>query len=338
MALSARLLFGQLSAFSARLDRVIHFSRLYKSSVYAKAIVQFDQVAEALKKVFGRKITLRVTDNSIKMLDSAGVPLKASARRINYLLKTGNLVEMAKAAKINLKLSKNTVSKYSTYVKNKPSAKFAARTTGMLDVSDSLSDATRTVLNEKDFVRKVSQVPALADRVKTLGKVLASPAARKLGGLIVVSGVGLGTYSYLNKYAAEASGCYLTTRDTDSSCRVVRYSVTKKSNTGDCVSYHQPNGTLEETYEGACSNLCNDEALDVDPDYAHYECVQMDVWDALGDVTNKLATKVGVAAGKVASGLFGISPVSFLQSVAFVGLVGVTCVYGLRNARKRKYM
>lgn len=313
-------------------------ARVYRNSA--------DEVAGV---VFDRSIGIKVVSDAdgtakrLKVLSKTGKELDQSATDIANTLTSGNLARAAKLLDSTLNVPERVVKEFDTLARNTPIGAFSHELAGISQINKELAQLpltfSRRVSDEVDFLRKIAQANQ-TQRLTKLESLMKS--GKRFGGLILVGGGGITAYVLLKRYARDASGCYRTIKIAGnvSKCKVIQYS---KSQSSDGVSYctgiHTPKDDkdLEMTEQG-CAVCCDDDKLMGISESTHYECVTMDVWDALGDITGRVLQDAGQGTGHsiVASGILKYIAIGgTILIVVFIG--GRYAFRRWRTSRKRKY-
>lgn len=336
----------ELLRFGKYLSKLDYLAKIgqYASRTWKVAERFFKETADGLKQIFKRSINFVVETvdgiGRLKIVDALGRPIAASTEYLKYLFRTGNLAAFAKVINAQLDVSKKVLADFAKLAKNSPVGAFTNKLKNVARMSEELEKVgkfSRKVTSEAEFLSKVKTAKQ-GRKLEYLKKLM--KGGKKFGNLILISGAGVTAYVLLKQYADKASGCWRTTKVGGSlvRCKAVEYSISRSADS-PCNTVHKPKANVEDPFEvmGACYAVCDDDKLDIDESTTHYECIKLDIWDALGDI-------VGSAAdGIVRAGSRSLDQSELLKwglvagGVVVVSLVGYKMFQNASAARRNRY-
>lgn len=312
MSSAVAKLLKNLFSFGKNLKQLDNLTKLGQTTGkhWTGAVQLFRSSADNVVDVFGRRVSTKLIRNvdgtaRLRVLGRNGNELLHSATNVAAHLHTGNLARAAKMLDSTLQVPKRLVAQFDKLAKTTPVGAFSTKIKNIAKINEELSSLptafSRKVSSESEFLAKVA-TSKQSGRLKALTDALRKTPKKNIGGLIKITGVsvvGVAVYKILTDYARNASGCYRTTKVAGNllDCRVAEYSVVKLvKDAKNCLEPHPPKPDVDsKEIVGDCLACCDDEKLELGAyvGVVHYECVSMDIWDALGDITSNLAIGIG---------------------------------------------
>lgn len=342
---------------SELLEDLLNFARrLFRAGDAIASAVSRDAVEVAMKELdeisnlesvsgfFGRVIETKeivLPDGSsvLRVLGKDGEIIdNMTARVLGNFLQSGDLVKAAQILEPDIKVSVETAQAFSELASNSPIGAFGKLmedVTEMRTLIDSMPDTFRRVIKNADEFEEAIRIGN--KRFKSnYDKLLSIMSTSQSVGSIAITIIGgLSVYELLKKHAENASGCYRiqSVLGTPTNCKTVEYSITKQASKkcGDVHSvrtdkpdWNQPNGY--------CLLACNNDYLvmsENEKTYIAYQCINMDIWDAMGDIIHGVVNPI--------ENLFNLKLLLSFGAVVTAAYVGVNAMRFYQNSRTNSF-
>lgn len=259
--------------------------------------------AEEITVFFNRavksaQVNLKNGSTTLYLLDKDNKVLPISARVLGGILQSGNLARAADIIEPGIKIPADILESFKNLANSTPLGAFGKcmqNITHMREMIDTLPKTFQKIVNstaelERSVILGGKQMEANYNKLLSILK-----KGGKVGTIsFTIAGV-ISVYELLEKHAQNASGCYRiqSVGGSIKKCKVIQYSVDKQSD-NSCRSVHPIKPEKLDAFEKdkCCLRACDDQYLllsDVERPTVTYQCVHLDVWDAMGDIIGGVA-------------------------------------------------